>query len=77
MGSIKCPAGMTANFGELNSRGVDFVALALYQLIGCQAIAQSPGYDGARVYEVIMLIARSKVMAIARLETGPHFAYQA
>ncbi|KAL6806292.1 putative monocarboxylate permease [Trichoderma sp. SZMC 28013] len=68
-------ASMTANMNELGGRiGMCFLAMAFGSLIGSPvtgAIVQSVGYDSARIYAGIMLLAGATTMAIARfVKTG-------
>ncbi|KAJ4861331.1 major facilitator superfamily domain-containing protein [Trichoderma breve] len=61
-------ASMTANMNELGGRiGMCFLAMAFGSLIGSPvtgAIVQSVGYDNARIYAGIMLLAGATTMAV-------------
>ncbi|KAJ3495488.1 hypothetical protein NLG97_g3359 [Lecanicillium saksenae] len=69
-------ASMTSNMSEFGGRiGIVFLAMAFGSLIGSPvagAIVQSGGYDKAKVYAGVMIIAGSVTMVIARvIKTGP------
>lgn len=68
-------ASMTANMNELGGRiGMCFLSMAFGSLIGSPvtgAIVQTVGYDSARIYAGIMLLAGVTTMAMARfVKTG-------